>query len=76
MGMGHDNEGTEKGRVGSKRFLKEDRYECDKGKEINPMEYVSNNGASKSRLVFFFFFTHVELHFGLKNISVMKCPNA
>ena len=40
-GMGHDDEGTEKGRVGSHRFfflLKNDRYECDKGEEINPME--------------------------------------
>jgi hypothetical protein len=24
--------------VGSKILLKNDRYECDKGKEINPME--------------------------------------
>jgi hypothetical protein len=32
-GMGHDDEGTEKGRVGSKILLKNDRYECDKGKE-------------------------------------------
>ena len=36
--MGHDDKGTEKGRVGSKNLLKNDRYECDKGKEINPME--------------------------------------
>jgi hypothetical protein len=36
--MGHDDEVTEKGRVGSKKFLKNDRYECDKGEEINPME--------------------------------------
>jgi hypothetical protein len=38
MGMGHDDEGTEKGQVGSKILLKNDRYECDKGEEINPME--------------------------------------
>ena len=38
MGMGHDDEGTEKGRVGSKNLLKNDRYECDKGEEVNPME--------------------------------------
>jgi hypothetical protein len=38
MGMGHDDEGTEKGWVGSKNLLKNDRYECDKGEEINPME--------------------------------------
>jgi hypothetical protein len=37
-GMGHDDEGTEKGWVGSKILLKNDRYECDKGEEINPME--------------------------------------
>jgi hypothetical protein len=36
--MGHDDEGTKKGRVGSKILLKNDRYECDKGEEINPME--------------------------------------
>jgi hypothetical protein len=34
MGMGHDNEGTEMGQVGSKILLKNDMYECDKGKEI------------------------------------------
>jgi hypothetical protein len=38
IGMSHDDEGTEKGRVGSQNFLKNDRYECDKGEEINPME--------------------------------------
>ena len=38
MGMGHDDKGTEKGGVGSKILLKNDRYECDKGEEINPME--------------------------------------
>jgi hypothetical protein len=38
MGMGHDDEGTEKGRVGSNILLKIDRYECDKGEDINPME--------------------------------------
>jgi hypothetical protein len=27
-----------RGRVGSKNLLKNDRYECDKGEEINPME--------------------------------------
>jgi hypothetical protein len=36
--MGHDDEGTEKGQVGSKLVIKNDRYECDKGEEINPME--------------------------------------
>ena len=38
MGMGHDDEGIENGGVGSKILLKNDRYECDKGEEINPME--------------------------------------
>jgi len=38
MGMVHDDEGTEKGWVGSNNFLKNDRYECDKGEERNPME--------------------------------------
>jgi hypothetical protein len=37
-GMGHDDEGTENGWVGSKILLKNDRYECDKGEEIKPME--------------------------------------
>jgi hypothetical protein len=37
--MGHDDKGIEKGWVGSKtNFLKNYRYECDKGEEINPME--------------------------------------
>jgi hypothetical protein len=36
--MGHDDEGTKKVQVGSKYFLKSDRYECDKGEERNPME--------------------------------------
>jgi hypothetical protein len=38
MGMGHDDEGTKNRWVGSKMLLKNDRYECDKGEEINPME--------------------------------------
>jgi hypothetical protein len=37
-GMGHEDEGTEKGQVGSKILLKNDMYECDKGEEMNPME--------------------------------------
>jgi hypothetical protein len=37
-GMGHYDEETEKGRLGSKHLLKNDRYERDKGKERNPME--------------------------------------
>jgi hypothetical protein len=37
-GMGHDDEGTEKGRMGSKIIMKNYRYECDKGEERNPME--------------------------------------
>jgi hypothetical protein len=36
--MVHDDKGTEEGWVGSNFFLKNDRYECDKGEEINPME--------------------------------------
>jgi hypothetical protein len=36
--MGHDDEGTEKGQVASKQIPKNDRYECNKGKEINLME--------------------------------------
>ena len=38
MGMGHEDEGTKTGWVGSKNLLKNDMYECDKGEEINPME--------------------------------------
>ena len=30
-GMGHDDEGTKKELMGSNFFLKNDRYECDKG---------------------------------------------
>jgi hypothetical protein len=37
-GMGHEDEGTEKGRVGSKFLLKSDMYEFDKGEEMNSME--------------------------------------
>jgi hypothetical protein len=38
MGVGHDDEGTKNGWVGSKMLLKNDRHECDKGEEINTME--------------------------------------
>jgi hypothetical protein len=38
MGVGHDDEGTKTGQVGSKILLKNNMYECDKGEEINPME--------------------------------------
>jgi hypothetical protein len=38
MGIGHEDGGTEKGRVGSKILLKNDMDECDKGEEMNPME--------------------------------------
>jgi hypothetical protein len=38
MGMGHDDEGTKKGWVGSNFFPKNDMYECDKGEEMNRME--------------------------------------
>jgi hypothetical protein len=38
MDMGHEDEGTKKGRVGSKIWSKNDMYECDKGDEMNPME--------------------------------------
>jgi hypothetical protein len=37
-GMVHDDEGIENGWVGSKQFLKNDRYEIDKGEERNLME--------------------------------------
>jgi hypothetical protein len=37
-GMGHEDEGTKKGWVGSKILLKNDMYECEKGEEMNPME--------------------------------------
>jgi hypothetical protein len=47
--------------------------ECDKGEEMNPMEYVSNNGEKISR---HFFFTPTKLYSGLKNSAVMKSPNA
>jgi hypothetical protein len=36
--MGHDEEGTKMGLVGSIFFPKNDMYECDKGEEMNPME--------------------------------------
>jgi hypothetical protein len=73
-GMDHEDFGrTEKGRAGSKFLPKNDKDECDKGKEMNPMEYVSTNGEKKSKL---FFFTPAELYSGLKNTAVMKCPNA
>jgi hypothetical protein len=36
--MGHEDEVTEKGRVGSNFLPKNDMYECDKGEEMNPME--------------------------------------
>jgi hypothetical protein len=36
--MGHEDGGTEKERAGSKIFPKNDMDECDKGKEMNPME--------------------------------------
>jgi hypothetical protein len=42
-----------RGGWGQKVFLKNHRYECDKGEETNTMEYVSNNGAKKSRIFFF-----------------------
>jgi hypothetical protein len=38
MGMGHEDEGTEKGGAGSKILPKNDMDESDKGKEMNPME--------------------------------------
>jgi hypothetical protein len=59
---------------GKKNFRKNDMYECDTGKEMNPMETVSNNGEKNSRL-FFYFFTPAELYSSLKNTAVMKCPN-
>jgi len=37
-GMGHDDEVTKKGKVGSICFIKNDSYECDKDEERNPME--------------------------------------
>jgi hypothetical protein len=46
--------------------------ESDKGREMNPMEWVSNNGEKISRL---FFFIPAELYSGLKNTAVMKSPN-
>jgi hypothetical protein len=36
--MGHEDEGTEMGRVVSNILLKNDMYECDKGEEMNLME--------------------------------------
>jgi hypothetical protein len=48
--------------------------ECDKGEEMNLMEYVSNNGEKISR-IFFFFFTAAGLYFGMKNDAVLKSPN-
>jgi hypothetical protein len=59
--------------VGSKILSKNDMDESDKGREMNPMEYVSNNGEKNSR--FFFFLRPTELYSGLKNTAVMKSPN-
>jgi hypothetical protein len=41
-GMGHDDEGTKTGRVGSFFFLKNDMYECDKGVILQSKEYCSD----------------------------------
>jgi hypothetical protein len=73
--MGHEDEGTKKGRAGSNFFPKNDMDECDKGKEMNQMEYVSNNGETNSRNLFFFF-TPAELYSGLKNTAERKFSNA
>jgi hypothetical protein len=37
-GMGHEDEGTKKGWVGSNIFLKNDMYDCYMGEEMKPME--------------------------------------
>jgi hypothetical protein len=74
MSMSHEHGGTEKGQAGSNFFPKNDMDECDKGEEMNPMKYVSNNCEKMSRL--FFFFTPTVLCSSLKNNAVMKCPNA
>jgi len=37
-------------RVGLEFFAKNDMDECDKGEEMNVIEYVSNNGEKISRL--------------------------
>jgi hypothetical protein len=36
--MVHEDGGTKKGQVGPKIWMKNDIDECDKGKEMNPME--------------------------------------
>jgi hypothetical protein len=36
--MGHEDGGIEKGWEGSKFFPKNNMYECDKGKDMKPME--------------------------------------
>jgi hypothetical protein len=54
--MGHDDEGMKKGWVGSKYFLKNDRYECDKGeREIqwNRSQIIVQQNPKS----FFFFYT-------------------
>jgi hypothetical protein len=38
MGMGHEDKGPKMGWVGSNIFLKNDKYECDKGEEMNPID--------------------------------------
>jgi hypothetical protein len=48
-------------------FLKNDMDECDKGKEMSLMEWVS--------IFFFFFFIAAGLYFG-KNVAVLKSPNS
>jgi hypothetical protein len=50
MGMGHEDGWIEKGWAGSKLLPKNDMDECDKGGEMNPMEYagLENNVVMKS----------------------------
>jgi hypothetical protein len=38
MGMGHEDRGIEKEQAGSKILPENDMDECDKGKEMNPLE--------------------------------------
>jgi hypothetical protein len=55
-GMGHEDGGTEKEQAGSIFFSKNDIDEHDKGEDMNPMEYVSNNGEKISIYIYIYIY--------------------
>jgi hypothetical protein len=63
------------GWVHRKKRLRSDRYHDDQSEERNPMGYVTNKDVGGTTVLFFF--TPVELYYGLKNTAVIKCniPN-